>query len=124
MSGDGAKVFDLSLSRRSAVKAGMLGAADAAWLRALPRSAGAAAAQGAPGGTLVIGKPYEVNGLDPTLQASQTSWEINAVVYESLIFLDENLAPAPGLAESWTTPDDRTYVFKIREGVKFHNGAR
>ncbi len=91
-------------------------------MRALPRSAGAAAAQGTPGGTLVIGKPYEASGLDPTLQANQTSWEINAVVYESLIFLDDNLAPAPGLAESWTTPDDRTYVFKIRQGVKFHNG--
>ena len=29
----------------------------------------------------------------------------------------------PSLAESWTvTPDQRTYEFKLREGVKFHNG--
>jgi peptide/nickel transport system substrate-binding protein len=30
---------------------------------------------------------------------------------------------APGLAESWTvSPDQRTYEFKLREGLKFHNG--
>ena len=30
---------------------------------------------------------------------------------------------APSLAESWTvSPDQKTYEFKIREGLKFHNG--
>ena len=30
---------------------------------------------------------------------------------------------APSLAESWTvSPDQRTYEFKLREGLKFHNG--
>ena len=31
-------------------------------------------------------------------------------------------AAHPELAESWTIPDDRTYVFKLRRGVTFHNG--
>lgn len=75
-----------------------------------------------PGGTLNIGKPYELSGYDPHPEGNQTSWEIHALVYESLVFLDDNLTPVPGLAESWEQPDDKTYVFKIRQGVKFHNG--
>ncbi|MDQ3512504.1 MAG: ABC transporter substrate-binding protein, partial [Chloroflexota bacterium] len=39
-----------------------------------------------------------------------------------LVFLDDALGPIPGLAESWETPDDRTYVFALRQGVMFHNG--
>src|SRR5829696_6343814 len=113
--------MNLSLSRRNAVKATALGVAGAAWAGALLKHAGVAA-QDAPGGRLVIGKPYEATGNDPHTEANQTSWEIQAVVYESLVFLDDNLAPAPGLAESWETADETTYVFKIRQGVKFHNG--
>ena len=116
------KIAQLSFSRRTALKAATLGAASAACGSAFLRSAHLATAQGTTGGTLVVGKPYELNGYDPHLEANQTSWEIHAVVYESLVFLDENLTPAPGLAESWDTPDDRTYVFHLRQGVKFHNG--
>ncbi len=30
---------------------------------------------------------------------------------------------APGLAERWEQPNDTTYLFKIRQGVKWHDGA-
>ncbi|MCC2627272.1 MAG: transporter substrate-binding protein [Thermomicrobiales bacterium] len=122
MGQNGRKIANLSLSRRTALKAAALGVASAACSGSLLRTVRSAAAQGQPGGTLVIGKPYEITGYDPHVEASQTSWEIQAVVYESLIFLDDDLNPAPGLAESWEAPDDRTYVFHLREGVKFHNG--
>lgn len=115
----------LAASRRSLLKAGALGAAGLAWGGPHPRRAGAFSAlvaQGEPGGRLVIGKPYELASFDPHLSASQTSWEIQSLVYESLVFLDEALAPVPGLAERWETPDDRTYVFHLRQGVRFHNG--
>ena len=117
------RMLEVLMTRRTALKAGVIGAGAAAGgfavgnLRITP-----AAAQEAAGGRLVIGKPYETLLLDPHLSASQTSWEIQAVVYESLVFLDADLAPAPGLAESWETPDDRTYVFALRQGVMFHNG--
>ena len=46
-------------------------------------------------------------------------------VYETLVFYDREKPDAlvPHLAESWeVSPDGKTYIFHIREGVKFHNG--
>lgn len=44
-------------------------------------------------------------------------------VYESLVRLEDDGSYAPSLAESWTTSDDaRTWTFKLRSGVAFHNG--
>lgn len=74
---------------------------------------------------LTIGKPYELRTIDPHSSTDQTAWELQAVVYESLVFLDYvdgAFVTNPGLAESWATPDDTTYVFQIRKGVTFHNG--
>lgn len=122
MNADHDGAVNLSLSRRSAVKAAALGAASAAWGGALLKHAQAVSAQDGAGGRLIIGKPYEATGYDPHVESNQTSWEIHASVYESLVFLGDNLEPTPGLAESWETPDEQTYVLKIREGVKFHNG--
>ncbi|MEO8606455.1 MAG: ABC transporter substrate-binding protein [Chloroflexota bacterium] len=62
--------------------------------------------------------------LDP--QAAQLADEFQVLynVCEGLISYDPvTLAPAPGLAESWTVSDDSTvYTFKLRSGVKFQNG--
>ncbi|SHK17114.1 peptide/nickel transport system substrate-binding protein [Geosporobacter subterraneus DSM 17957] len=43
---------------------------------------------------------------------------------ENLVQIDENLAFKPSIAESWEQIDDRTIIFHIRDGVKFHNGNR
>jgi peptide/nickel transport system substrate-binding protein len=43
-------------------------------------------------------------------------------VYEPLVGLDGNLAVRPLLAESWRTPDELTWVFSLRPGVRFHDG--
>src|SRR5215207_4757969 len=43
-------------------------------------------------------------------------------IYDSLLEWDKNLNVMPALAESWSTPDDRTWIFNLRKGVKFHNG--
>ena len=42
---------------------------------------------------------------------------------ENLIQIDENLNFKPVVAASWEQPDALTTIFKIRKGVKFHNGA-
>ena len=42
----------------------------------------------------------------------------------SLVCLGEDGKISPGLAESWeASADGQTYTFKLRQGVKFHDGA-
>lgn len=44
-------------------------------------------------------------------------------MYETLLAFDENLEIQPLLAESWEMSEDGlSYTFKLREGVKFHDG--
>lgn len=107
-----------TVTRRSLLKSTLAGAGALTFggLRFMPTAAQAG------GGRLVIGKPYEIAGFDPHLDATQTSWEIHSLVYESLVMLDGELQPTPWLAESWETPDDTTYVFNIRQGVQFQIG--
>jgi peptide/nickel transport system substrate-binding protein len=45
-------------------------------------------------------------------------------IVETLVGFDkETLEPEPLLATSWEIPDETTYIFTLREGVKFHDGT-
>ncbi len=47
-----------------------------------------------------------------------------AALFESLTYLDDKGAPQPKLALSWTPSEDfKTWTFKLRPGVKFHDGT-
>jgi peptide/nickel transport system substrate-binding protein len=51
---------------------------------------------------------------------------VSAVVnhaYETLVALDPDTRLIPALATSWRTLDDTTWEFKLRDGVKFHDGS-
>jgi peptide/nickel transport system substrate-binding protein len=69
-----------------------------------------------------IGPP---DSLDPAYAYDSASGEIIQAVYETLIFFkgESTTEFDPVLATEWTiSPDGKTYRFKIRQGVKFHNG--
>jgi peptide/nickel transport system substrate-binding protein len=82
-------------------------------------------AQAAPKTSVSIGMAVEPGGLDPTIGAQvmigQVTWQN---VFEGLTTIDKDGKVQPQLAESWdVAPDGKTYTFKLREGVKFHNGV-
>ncbi|WP_240759352.1 ABC transporter substrate-binding protein, partial [Phytoactinopolyspora endophytica] len=61
-------------------------------------------------------------GLDPQLADLAAAWQLMSLVYETLVTIGPDFEIEPGLAESWETPDDTTYVFHLRDGVQFSNG--
>jgi ABC-type transport system substrate-binding protein len=68
----------------------------------------------------------DIDTFDPALAYDTASNEIIQNTYETLIFYDGIAAEkfVPMLAESWTVSDDGTvWTFKIRTGVKFHEGG-
>lgn len=75
--------------------------------------------------TVVIAATQEITSFDP---AQNLSGVINApvhtTVYEGLVTVDTSGVVTPVLATSWTLSDDaKSYTFKLRPNVKFHNGA-
>src|SRR5689334_19189293 len=60
---------------------------------------------------------------DPHSQNENLTNNINQLVYEFLIVRDKKLGLQPALAESWTRVNPTTWRFKLRPGVKFHDGT-
>ena len=75
------------------------------------------------GGTLRVGFYIEAATMDPHLSGSKIDRQVYHNIYEPIVTLDAKLGIKPGLAESWTQPDAKTLVFKLRRGVKFHDGT-
>jgi peptide/nickel transport system substrate-binding protein len=85
----------------------------------------AAAATSAPkrGGTLKVALNSDIIGIDPHGASAGVDRNVYTSIYNGLVAPDKNLNIVPDLAESWTTPDPTTYVFKLRPNVKFHDGT-
>src|SRR5436853_201658 len=84
----------------------------------------AAPATGAPtaGGTLQAALTGELYTIDPATWTIYTGAQVYDNIFNKLIDLDENNKFYGQLATKWTAPDDKTWVFDLVDGVKFHNG--
>src|ERR1041385_8027474 len=75
--------------------------------------------------TLVVSIAADPTGLDPEAVLNNTSGFVMATIYDGLVkYKSGTVEVEPGLAESWTiSPDGLTYTFKLRKGIKFHDGT-
>jgi len=73
-------------------------------------------------GTLVIALPGAPSSIDPRLATDAYGTQILQMTHASLIRMDAAGNPVPDLAESWEERSPTEIVFRIREGVRFHDG--
>jgi len=77
----------------------------------------------APAGRIVIAQGVDPTSLDMMNQQEQPASNVGAQMFESLLERDQNLKLVPALAaEMPKLVAPTTWEFKLRRGVKFHNG--
>ena len=77
---------------------------------------------GAAKDTLTWVQAADVTSLDPHVGKETPAVTVTSQIFDTLLTMDENNEPAPLLAESFEQLDERTYEFKLRQDVKFHDG--
>ena len=75
------------------------------------------------GGTLRYGTVSEVSSLDPHVYVGSAWKVLMEAIYSTLVSFNQDGEMVPELAESFETPDARTFVFKLRQGITFHDGT-
>jgi peptide/nickel transport system substrate-binding protein len=86
-------------------------------LAAAPAPAGAQAKD-----TLTVALVSHPPTLDPHMHFERVGVLVNINMFDSLLHRSTKLEFEPGLATSWKALSDSTWEFKIRKGVRFHNG--
>lgn len=72
--------------------------------------------------TLRIGLDVDAGTGDPRLARDTSAFRLRELLFNGLIALEPDYSWVPDLAESWENPDENTWIFNLRQGVKFHNG--
>lgn len=87
-----------------------------------PLAAVPSASQAETTAKFVMHAPLRV--LDPILTSAYVTRNHGYLVYDTLFSMDAQGQPKPQMVDSWTVSEDRlTYTFKLRPGLKFHDGA-
>jgi len=73
-------------------------------------------------GVITLAVRSSPNNLDPRIGTDEISQKASQLIFDTLLALDEELRPGPGLATHWEMPDPLTYVVYLRRGVPFHDG--
>jgi peptide/nickel transport system substrate-binding protein len=99
-------------------------AAQATTAPATAAASAPAAAAGPPkrGGIFTFGTGQGFTTLDPHKPGLLNDQNAHHGLFDGLVRMNEQMEAQPALAESWQVPDPTTYIFKLRQGVKFHNG--
>src|SRR3954452_1475808 len=77
-------------------------------------------------GSITVGLELDIAGFDPLKVGvfDTASFTAAAAIFDTLTTLDDKGQPQPKLALSWSHSDDfKTWTFKLRPGVKFHDGT-
>lgn len=91
---------------------------------AVPTQAPAAKAEGKRGGTLIYGQSGDPTTFDTVKATGNPALFASNQIYDHLINIGPDGKYLPALAASWEiAPDLKTYTFKLRSGVKFHDGT-
>src|ERR1700744_989906 len=62
------------------------------------------------------------NNLDLRQGTDAQSERVGSTIYDALVRKDEHFNLQPWLAKSWERPDALTWIFYLRDGVRFHDG--
>ena len=73
--------------------------------------------------TLRMASAFDPQSMDPHALALQYHSRVISQIYESLVSRDRNFALEPSLALSWQHTEPKRWRFKLRPGVKFHDGT-
>ncbi len=113
------------LNRRTVLRLLAASGALTAWHLMPGIRAGTAHAAGGSGGHLRAAWAgiNELTTLDPARINQVVQFQITSNVLGGLTHINPDLVAEPDLAVDWTISDDgKAYTFRLREGVKFHNG--
>lgn len=73
--------------------------------------------------TVTFALEGDVRGLEPALSYDFTANPVACQISEGLMIFDETGGIQPWLAESFEQPDALTYIYKLRQGLTFHDGS-